>query len=108
MTTDTGVVQPVSVSPGTVCPHCGQDVSLPASSADNVHDLQAAQQRIQELEAQVKFLTTRAAATGMCDIRAAMMRYFQCADWAGIYCLQPRNWLTTRMRFVPFAPRPEP
>ncbi|KAL1982036.1 hypothetical protein VTN96DRAFT_1806 [Rasamsonia emersonii] len=63
MTKDTSVVQPVSVSPGTVCPHCGQDISLPTSSADNAHDLQAAQQRIQELEAQVKFLTTRAAAT---------------------------------------------
>lgn len=73
MTKDTSVVQPVSVSPGTVCPHCGQDISLPTSSADNAHDLQAAQQRIQELEAQVKFLTTRAAATGIFDICAAMI-----------------------------------
>jgi hypothetical protein len=46
-----------SLPPTTTCPHCGEHPS-PQEAAD-------AQQRIQELEAQVKRLTARASEMGM-------------------------------------------
>lgn len=48
-----------AVCSGVYCPNCGLDVS---NSLDRA--AQDAQQRIQELEARVKFLSTRAAQTG--------------------------------------------
>lgn len=54
------VTGPSELSVESDCPQCGYKV---AASSD--HDVQAAHQRIQELEARIKFLTIRAAETGM-------------------------------------------
>jgi hypothetical protein len=54
---------PTKVSARFICPHCGEEVS---PSDDVHHAAQIAQMRIQELEAQVQFLSVRATETGTC------------------------------------------
>jgi hypothetical protein len=54
---------PMKVSAGFICQHCGEEVS-PSDEAH--HAAQIAQMRIQELEAQVQFLSVRATETGTC------------------------------------------
>ena len=97
ITTTSTTIPLVGVGMGAACPHCGLE-----SSHDGVHVATEARRRIHELEAQVQFLSSRAAQTGRKELLSSiddMNKYLP------FIFPQPKSWPTTKMRSAFYDPR---